>query len=214
MFKDYLFYCSEIFKGKSVLRAFLNNRLAKETIKGDTIDIGGGGGDSYISFVNRSEDVTFQTFDLKVGSSIDFEKDNLPALNGTYDTVLFLNVMEHIFNYQHIADEVVRITKPGGQLIGFVPFLMWYHPDHRDFFRYTHEALQIIFEKTGATNIKIDVISKGPFIAGAQMILLVFPKILRVPIFTVAYFLDTVYLKLRTGNINRYALGYFFVIDK
>lgn len=214
MFSNYRFLCSEISKNKSVIRAFLNLRLSNEYLKGKTIDVGGGGGDSYISFVKRDKDVTFETFDLKVGKQVDFEKDPLPARDATYDTVVFLNVMEHIFNYQHIANEVVRILKPGGKLIGFVPFLMWYHPDHKDFFRYTHEALQIIFDKTGASKVTIEPIARGPFAAASHMTLLSYPRFMRVLIFSLSYFMDSLYLALRKNNSSKYMLGYMFIVDK
>lgn len=214
MLNNYRFLCSEIHNNKSVHRAFLNLRLSEEKLKGKTIDVGGGGGDDYISFMKRDEGVSFETFDLKVGKQVDFEKDSLPALDNTYDTVIFLNVMEHIFNYQHIASEVVRIIKPGGQLIGYTPFLMWYHPDHKDFFRYTHEALRIILDKTNAKHVTIEPIARGPFAAASHITLLSYPKFLRVPIFTISYLMDTLYLKFRSATANKYAMGYVFIVEK
>jgi SAM-dependent methyltransferase len=212
----FIFVTKELLKGKSLLRAYLNYSLIDRELKGKTIDIGGGGSSNYLSFIKRSEDVTFETFDLKVGQEVDFEKDSLPSQSDAYDTVLFLNVMEHIFNYQHIANEVVRILKPGGQMIGFVPFLMWYHPDHKDFFRYTHEALEIIFARTGAINIEIVPIQSGPFIAAAQMMILPVPKFLRIFVFTPCYILDKIYsiLKRRRQSKERYILGYVFTASK
>jgi len=204
----------EIISGKSVTRAYLNVRLTRECLSGRTIDIGGGHGSDYIKFMQQQREVIFETFDVKAGALIDFEKDALGAADGSYDTVLFLNVMEHIFNHQHIANEVVRIVKPGGQVIGFVPFLMWYHPDHRDFFRYTHEALQIIFERAGATNIKIEPIARGPFTAAAHMILQSFPRVLRPVVFLPFYCLDVIFSHLRPNRTSPFALGYFFIMTK
>lgn len=210
--KDFIFIIKEIAKGKSVTRAYLNLRLSQDVLKGDTIDIGGGKNADYLSFMKKDGSVSFKTFDMKAGATTDFEKDQLPAIDGQFDTVLFLNVMEHIYNYQHIAKEVVRITKKEGQLIGFVPFLMWYHPDHHDYFRYTHEALEKIFTQVGATTILIEPIARGPFIAACQMALQSFPKILRVPVFLVFIFLDKIFLLLRPSHGERYALGYYFKI--
>lgn len=209
---EFLYITKEIWKGNSVTRAYLNLRLSQECLKGKTIDVGGGKGKNYVSFIKRRDDLVFETFDLKVGKEVDFEKDSLPANSGTYDTVLFLNVMEHIFNYPHIANEVVRITKPGGQLIGFVPFLMWYHPDHHDFFRYTHESIEKIFVKAGAKNIKIEEIGAGPFIAAAQMILLSIPKLIRVPVFTFFYLFDGLYGLIKKDRKKSHQLGYFFKV--
>lgn len=205
--------CRALLSGQSVTRSLLNLRLQQEVLRGTTIDIGGGHNADYIKFMKRSDDVQFETFDVKVGATVDFEKDALPTADGVYDTVLFLNVMEHIFNHQHIASEVVRITKPGGQVIGFVPFLMWYHPDHHDFFRYTHEALEIIFSRAGAKKLHIEPIAVGPFTAAAQMMVRSFPRILRPLVFAPLFALDAVFIKLRPGHGKNFALGYFFVLQ-
>ncbi len=211
----FLFICKEIWKGKSIIRSYLNYRLRNEVLRGRTIDIGGGKSSDYISFMKREDNVRFETFDIKVGNkAVDFEKDMLPALDGAYDTVLFLNVLEHIFNYQHIANEVVRITKREGQLIGFVPFLMWYHPDHHDYFRYTHEALSIIFSKASDRSVIVEPIAHGPFIASTQMVSQLLPRPIAVLLFVMNYFLDTIYLRLRPKNTNRYLLGYVFSVRK
>lgn len=210
---EFTYVVKELWRGKSITRAFLNLRLAQEELRGKTIDVGGGAGEKYLAFMNRRDGTEFVTFDLKAGAATDFETDQLPAADGAYDTVLFLNVMEHIFNYQHIADEVVRITKPGGQLIGFVPFLMWYHPDHSDFFRYTHEALEKIFAQPSITELKVEPIARGPFIASLQIRQFSYPKPLRVLAFVYAYVLDRAYLALKKpeGNTSRYVLGYVFI---
>ncbi len=208
-------YCvKEISRQKSVTRALLNDRLRHETLRGVTIDIGGGKDASYLPSITKAADVVFTTFDVKAGAHINFETDALPAASNVYDTVLFLNVMEHIFNHQHLAQEVVRITKVGGTVIGFVPFLMWYHPDHHDYFRYTDEALQKIFTAAGATKITIEPIAHGPFTAAAQMITQSFPRLLQPVVFTLFYGMDSLYLWLRPKRGRNFALGYYFVLKK
>jgi SAM-dependent methyltransferase len=214
MISEFKFLVKQIWQGSSILRAFLNLRLRQETLVGKTIDIGGGKNSDYLSFMKKTSGVDFFSFDIKTGAQIDFEKDRLPTADGFYDTVLFLNVMEHIFNYQHIANEVVRITKPSGRLVGFVPFLMWYHADHRDFFRYTHEALEKILKEAGAKEITIEAIGQGPFLAAAQMILLSIPKLLRVPVFVALLFCDWIYKLVNGKDFRVYQLGYYFTVTK
>lgn len=210
-----LFYLlKSIGDGGSVTRAYLNYRLKQEVLRGKVIDVGGGNDSDYISFMKKTDDCDFVTFDVKSGAQIDFEKDSLPANDGQYDTVLFLNVMEHIYNYQHICNEVVRITKSGGQMIGFVPFLMWYHPDHSDYFRYTHEALDKILSTEGSQKHVIEVIGDGPFVAAAQMVVQSFPKLLRPFIFLFNYLLDRLYFMLKGSESRTYALGYYFKVSK
>jgi SAM-dependent methyltransferase len=212
--KEWWTICRDIWRGKSVTRAYLNWYLRSYTLRGKTIDVGGGGGKNYLRHMSRTPDVEFLTFDMKVGHKIDFETDALPAINGSYDTVLLLNVLEHIFNHQHLLSEVVRITAPKGQLIGFVPFLMWYHPDHHDYFRYTHEALARLLAEAGAAAPEIHPIAKGPFVAAAQMFLLIVPRVLRVPVFTVFFLFDVIYLFFRKTHGEKYALGYLFIVKK
>ena len=212
--KKFIFLFRQILGGQSILRSYLNYELLALELKGKSIDIGGGGSQKYISFMKRSKDVEFKTLDLKIGNQVDFEKDSLPAEDGLYDTVLFLNVMEHIFNHQHIANEVMRITKVGGQMIGYVPFLMWYHPDHKDFFRYTHEAIDLIFQSAGAKKIEIIPNYCGPFIAAAQMMLFSFPKLIRVFVFATAYLFDQIFFLIKKTKRSRYVLGYLFLCEK
>ena len=217
MVSEYRFLLGQICSGKSVLRSLLNWELRLKTLGGTVIDIGGGKNADYLSFMQRADDVSFKTFDVKAGDQgVDFEQDKLPAVDGAYDTVLFLNVMEHIFNYQHIASEVVRIVSPGGALIGFVPFLMWYHPDHHDFFRYTDEALYKIFAKTNVKDFKVMPVARGPFLASLHIRFFSYPRILRPVLFSIAFLLDSIYLKLkvRNGGSSRYVLGYLFLGSK
>jgi len=213
--KKYLFILKVIWEGKSVTRGYTNFSLSDIELRGKTIDIGSsGGGKTYLEFMPATEDTVFESFDIKLGNNVDFEKDRLPAADNSYDTVIFLNVMEHIFNYQHIANEVQRIVKTRGQLIGFVPFLMWYHPDHKDFFRYTHEALEIILKRAGAKEIDMRPLYCGPFIAATQMMMLSFPRILRPIIFTGGYLLDEVFFFFKQTRICRYTLGYTYICKK
>ncbi len=212
--KNIIFLIKEVWNGKSITRSFLNMRLKDEVLVGKVMDIGGGKSSDYLSFMKRSKDVDFISFDIKAGIVIDFENDSLPLQTDSCDTVIFLNVMEHVFNYQHIANEVVRIVKPGGQLIGFVPFLMWYHADHRDFFRYTHEALDLIFNRAEATHVIIEPVSHGPFTASLQMLSQLLPRFLNIPLLVLFYAIDALYLKLKPSQIGRYALGYYFKLAK
>lgn len=201
-----------IWRGKSIIRSFLNERLSHETLVGSTIDLGGGKGEGYISFVQRNN-CTFQTFDLHHGDKVDFETEQLPAKTDSYDTILFLNVLEHIFNHRHILQEVVRVSKPGGKVIGFVPFLMWFHPDHEDHFRYTHQSLERLFSELPVT-YNIEPIESGPFIASLHMTLLLWPRPIRVVLFYGAYLLDRLVDRARKRSIPKYVLGYYFQLEK
>ncbi len=55
-------------------------------------------------------------FDLAVGNAL-----KLPFADGTFDTVVCSEVLEHIPDYQQAIKEITRILKPGGNLAVSVP---------------------------------------------------------------------------------------------
>ena len=54
--------------------------------------------------------------------------------NNTYDTVLFFNVLEHLIETKNARDEIYKIIKKNGRLIGSTPFLYRYHGAPSDYF--------------------------------------------------------------------------------
>jgi SAM-dependent methyltransferase len=45
----------------------------------------------------------------------------LPAADGELDALVFADVLEHVDDPEQTLDEVLRVLKPGGLLVGFVP---------------------------------------------------------------------------------------------
>lgn len=209
---EFQFLAKQIGKGKSLIRATLNYRLNRELLQGKTIDLGAGADDQYTEDIPVAKEVRIEHIDQKRGAYIDFEKDRLPYENGVYDTVLLLNVLEHLYNYRHILTEIRRIKKENGVLIGYVPFLIWYHADPHDYFRYTNEALERILTEVGFTSISIEKLYIGPYTTAFQMIHPTIPKLLRPFFFMMAYGLDRLFRKVRQKGAERYVLGYLFKV--
>lgn len=59
------------------------------------------------------------------------------------------NVFEHIMEPWAAAAECVRILKKNGITIHIAPFSWRYHPVPVDYFRYSHDGLKHLFERTG-----------------------------------------------------------------
>lgn len=117
-----------LFRGQSLARILMNESLAHETRHGRVVDVGGGCHPDYFDFFQRANGVQIEAVDASF-SGIDFEKDPLPFADAYADTVLLCNVLEHIYEYKFLTRQVRRIVKKNGQLIGFVPFWVGYHPD-------------------------------------------------------------------------------------
>lgn len=66
--------------------------------------------------------------------------------DNSIDTVLMLEVLEHILTPQKAVKECYRILKPGGVCLASTRFIMHYHPSPKDFFRFTRDSLDTLFE--------------------------------------------------------------------
>ena len=180
-------------------------------MNGTVADIGDGKNANYLKFVPRQEGTMILTIDEVSNSTrIDLETDRLPFDNNSMDITLMLNLLEHIFNHRYVLSEARRITKANGKLIGYVPFLVRYHPHPHDYFRYTKEALTKLLEETGWEEIEVRECGSGPFYVFFQTFMLFMPKIIRLIIWPFIYALNSLYLKLRPHAYDRYPLGYIF----
>jgi len=202
-----------ISRGKSLVRTLMNLELKNYSIGGKVLDIGGGKKPSYYSFLKKYDNMKVVNIDAK-SMQIDLEKDKLPVDNGSIDYVLMFNILEHIYNHNFLAREIYRVLKQNGQVLGFVPFLVNYHPDPHDYFRYTKEALEKIFQQAGFEEIYIKRIGRGPIAVNYNNIVLSLPKIVSIIIFPIYYCLDWLIVKLRPKIVERYPLGYMFKLSK
>ncbi len=81
----------------------------------------------------------------------------VPIKDNSVDIIFSRNVFEHIKEPWKAAEECVRIIKPGGLTIHMAPFAWRYHISPVDYYRYSHEGLAYLFERTG----KVDRIVAG-----------------------------------------------------
>lgn len=198
-----------LLEGQSLARILMNESLSHETLRGRVIDVGGGHNPDYFDYLRHADDVRIEAVDASL-SGIDFEKDSLPFPADSADTVLLCNVLEHIYNYRFLMQQINRILKKDGQLIGFVPFWVGYHPDPHDYFRYTKEALRILLEETGFKEIEIVSIGGGPLLANLNTIVLSLPRVLRLVAYLGYTVLDMIFIVLKPKSKERNPLGFLF----
>jgi SAM-dependent methyltransferase len=198
-----------LFKGQSLLRIRMNTMLASHRLHGKVIDIGGARSPDYFSYFMKDADVQIEAVDGMI-SNIDFETDSLPYSSHSADTLVCCNVLEHIYNHQHLLLEMNRVLKPGGVLIGFVPFWIGYHPDPKDYVRYTHEGLRRILLDAEFSDIEIHPLKVSPVLANFNTIVLSFPRILRPGLYVWYSLFEFFFRVLRPDSLERNPLGYVF----
>jgi SAM-dependent methyltransferase len=73
----------------------------------------------------------------------------LPFSDASFDTVLLLEVLEHMRDARAALGEIARVLKPGGQLLLSVPFLYPLHDAPHDYRRYTSCGLVAALQRAG-----------------------------------------------------------------
>jgi SAM-dependent methyltransferase len=141
---------------------------------------------------------------------VDLEHDPLPHADATFDQVLIFNLLEHLYEPGNVLREARRVLKDGGTLLGFVPFLVHYHPDPHDYFRYTREALPRMLSDAGFSGASVDEIGRGPFAVNYMNVMFAAPMPIRVALLHWYWALDSLFLALRPEATTRYPLGYLF----
>ncbi len=85
------------------------------------------------------------------------QSDRVPFKDNSCDAVLLEYVLEHVENYSDLLREVIRVLKPGAPVLVTVPFRQNYHACPSDYWRFTHEGLQNLFQQLGFKNIQVEV---------------------------------------------------------
>ena len=80
----------------------------------------------------------------------------LPFPEGTFDTILCTEVLEHVPEPSLILAECYRVVKPGGVLYVTVPMTWYLHYEPHDFFRYTKYGIRFLCEKTGFDVVSLE----------------------------------------------------------
>lgn len=81
---------------------------------------------------------------------------DLSALaDGSFDTVLCTQVLEHLPHPRRALSELARVMRPGGHLILSAPHLSMIHEAPHDFFRFTRFALAGLAREVGFTVVEL-----------------------------------------------------------
>ena len=64
---------------------------------------------------------------------IKIDATNIDLADDSVDCVITVSMLEHIYNYQKVADEIYRVLKPGGKIICATPFSFCISSEYRRF---------------------------------------------------------------------------------
>lgn len=134
---------------------FLKDELSNYSNNVQILDVGVGK-DPFRSLTHRFKNLL--RMDVAPRDTVDIVHDfnkELPLENNRFDCIILTNTLEHSPNPNYLLKEISRVLKPGGKIIGTVPFLIHIHQEPYDFYRFTRYILKKLFEDNNFTNTKI-----------------------------------------------------------
>lgn len=207
----------------TILRKAEHEALRGITLSGNVLDLGGDARSEYRTCFSGVFSIT--TANLDDATMPDIRADletSLPVADGSYDAVLLINVLEHIFEYRKLLSEAARVVKEGGMLVIAVPYMFPYHPSPHDFHRYSKAALEKALSVSGFREIRVIPLGSGVFAARWLFIERLLPRLFY-PLTYVAQplagFCDALFTTLarmarKKYRPSDYALGFVAVARK
>jgi SAM-dependent methyltransferase len=208
----------------SPLRREEHKALSRIVLEGSVLDLGGSKKSKYQKLFKGNHQITTVNFDKGTKPEIFHNlEETLPTENDSYDNVLLINVLEHIYNYKQLVEESFRVLKTGGQVVVAVPFMFPTHPSPSDFQRFTKEALEKIFKDSHFSEIEIKSLGTGVFMTNLGMLDRLMPFPIRIFTSTLgvlcAHASDWFFSKLarlmgKKYDPDTYALGFVLTAKK
>lgn len=212
---------AEAFRGKSVSRTLWNLFWRTHPLlHGRILDIGGAGRGSHYRFLRFASEARVQTVDIAARDGVDFALDitreRVPLPDESCDTILLFNILEHLPSHPFALAEARRLLKPGGQVLGAIPFLLNVHRDPEDYVRLTDTALAMLFTNNGFLVKTIEPVGRGPFLAAYDQLSLFIRGPMHLLFLPVVWCLDgALALLLPRHNFRaHFPLAYNFIVEK
>lgn len=105
---------------------------------GIVLNLGGGNTDYGDHVINA---------DLFPGKFVDVIASGmqLPFRDGAFDAVTTMAVLEHVPDFEGVRDELLRVTRSGGECFHAIPFLQPFHASPHDYRRFTLPGIRQAF---------------------------------------------------------------------
>lgn len=120
-------------------------KLPKDTL---VLDVGAGRGD-FLPFYKDFSHILLDIYPYPETNIVCDLTIMNPFRGASFDTILLMNVLEHVFSPMQLLGSLKEILKPNGKIFIAIPFLLKIHQSPLDFQRFTHFAIQKLAEETG-----------------------------------------------------------------
>jgi glycosyltransferase involved in cell wall biosynthesis len=146
----------------STLRALEYEAIAGLSLRGRTLDLGGGRRADYLPLLDIDGVVESVNVDPEMQPThVADLNERLPLASETYDNVVSFNTFEHVRRDELAIAEAIRVLRTGGRFHLVVPFLYRFHGSPDDFHRHTWQWWQATMVGLG---IDVDRLSIDPLV--------------------------------------------------
>ena len=138
-------------------------------IGGRVLDLGAGTAKYKPILIKKASE--YIACDAKKTKDIDIicNVENLAFAAESFDTVISTQVFEHLANPFKTVEEIKKVLKPGGCAVVTAPFIVPFHSDPDDYFRFSKEGLEEIFKSIGFEIVESGIYG-GFFMVLSEMI--------------------------------------------
>lgn len=143
------------FRGQSLLRMLEYEKLSTLKISGRVLDMGGGRNARYLPLLPKGLKVESVNIDPRIEPTHLVEPGQpLPFADDSFDAVICLNTLEHIYDAVAVLNELFRVVKSGGEVHVMVPFMFRIHGHQDDYFRATPSWWRETFVRAGFVRLE------------------------------------------------------------
>jgi len=134
------------------LTIFLDLKKEITGWKGEVLDVGCG--EEPYKFLLSKDQTVYQGIDTNEAYKFDyvnhlvihFDGRKIPFEDERFDGIMCTEVLEHVYDYQQLVDEIFRVMKIGSKGIFTIPWSARNHYIPNDYFRYTPSTILRIFK--------------------------------------------------------------------
>ena len=144
------FFINPFFWGRSAI--YLSVKNYAHYVSGKTLDVGSGSKPYKDLFKNVTKYIGMdieQSGHKHSSSDIDvfYDGNTFPFKDNEIDSLVFFEVLEHVFNPTQFLSEIGRVVKKDGTCLVTIPFIWGEHEQPYDFARYSSFGLKHLFDE-------------------------------------------------------------------
>jgi len=146
------FFINPFFLGRSSM--YINIKKFSGFISGKTLDVGCGSKPYAHLF---SKITSYKGMDIEKSGhkhqyeyiDVFYDGERFPFEENSFDSLVFFEVLEHVFNSDNFFKQIKKVVKPEGYCLITIPFIWGEHEQPYDFARYSSFGLKHLFDTHG-----------------------------------------------------------------